>query len=166
MSLLTPDIGLLFWMILSFGIVFAILSKYGFPVIIKAIEQRKEYIDQSLEAARQANDQLAGIQAEGERMLAQARERQNIILKEALAEKERIISEARQKASAETLLQQEEATRRIREEKDKAIREVRSEIADLSVAIAEKVMNEKISRTDEQEKIINGLLDKVSFSKS
>lgn len=166
MSLLTPDIGLLFWMILSFGIVFAILSKYGFPVIIKAIEQRKEYIDQSLEAARQANDQLAGIQAEGEKMLAQARERQNIILKEALAEKERIISEARQKASAETLLQQEEATRRIREEKDKAIREVRSEIADLSVAIAEKVMNEKISRTDEQEKIINGLLDKVSFSKS
>ena len=99
-------------------------------------------------------------------MLAQARERQNTILKEALAEKERIISEARQKASAETLLQQEEATRRIREEKDKAIREVRSEIADLSVAIAEKVMNEKISRTDEQEKIINGLLDKVSFSKS
>ncbi|WP_085536510.1 F0F1 ATP synthase subunit B [Massilibacteroides vaginae] len=166
MSLLTPDIGLLFWMILSFGIVFAILSKYGFPVIIKAIEQRKEYIDQSLEAARQANDQLAGIQAEGEKMLTQARERQNIILKEALAEKERIISEARQKASAETLLQQEEATRRIREEKDKAIREVRSEIADLSVAIAEKVMNEKISRTDEQEKIINGLLDKVSFSKS
>ena len=166
MSLLTPDIGLLFWMILSFGIVFAILSKYGFPVIIKAIEQRKEYIDQSLEAARQANDQLAGIQAEGEKMLAQARERQNIILKEALAEKERIISEARQKASAETLLQQEEATRRIREEKDKAIREVRSEIADLSVAIAEKVMNEKISRTDEQEKIINGLLDNVSFSKS
>ena len=73
---------------------------------------------------------------------------------------------ARQKASAEAHLQLEEATRRIGEEKDKAIREVRTEIADLSVAIAEKVMKEKISRTDEQEKIINGLLDNVSFSKS
>mgnify|MGYP000436744357 CR=1 FL=1 len=64
MSLLTPDSGLLFWMIVSFGIVFAILSKYGFPVIIKAVEQRKAYIDNSLETARQANEQLANIQAE------------------------------------------------------------------------------------------------------
>ena len=93
-------------------------------------------------------------------------EQQNEILKQALAEKEQIISTARQKASAEAHLQLEEATRRIGEEKDKAIREVRTEIADLSVAIAEKVMKEKISRTDEQEKIINGLLDNVSFSKS
>ena len=166
MSLLTPDAGLLFWMILSFGIVFVILCKYGFPVSIKAVEERKEYIDQSLESARQANEQLAGIQAESEKILAQAREQQNEILKQALAEKEQIISAARQKASAEAHLQLEEATRRIGEEKDKAIREVRTEIADLSVAIAEKVMKEKISRTDEQEKIINGLLDNVSFSKS
>ena len=100
-----------------------------------------------------------------EKILAQAREQQNEILKQALAEKEQIISAARQKASAEAHLQLEEATRRIGE-KDKAIREVRTEIADLSVAIAEKVMKEKISRTDEQEKIINGLLDNVSFSKS
>jgi F-type H+-transporting ATPase subunit b len=83
-----------------------------------------------------------------------------------LAEKEQIISDAREKASLEAHKQMEEATRRIAEEKDKAIREIRTEIADLSVAIAEKVMKEKISRTDEQEKIINGLLDEISFSKS
>ena len=71
MSLLTPDSGLLFWMIVSFGIVFVILSKYGFPVIIKAVEQRKAYIDNSLETARQANEQLANIQAEGARILAE-----------------------------------------------------------------------------------------------
>ena len=83
MSLLTPDSGLLFWMIVSFGIVFVILSKYGFPVIIKAVEQRKAYIDNSLETARQANEQLANIQAEGARILAEAKEKQNAILKEA-----------------------------------------------------------------------------------
>ena len=158
MSLLTPDSGLLFWMIVSFGIVFVILSKYGFPVIVKAIEQRKAYIDNSLETARQANERLAHIQAEGEKMLAEAKEKQNAVLKEAFAEKERIIEEAH--------LQIEEATRRIREEKEKAIREVRSEIADLSIAIAEKVMKEKIGRDKEQQQMIDRLLDEVSFSKS
>ena len=146
MSLLTPDSGLLFWMIVSFGIVFVILSKYGFPVIVKAIEQRKAYIDNSLETARQANERLAHIQAEGEKMLAEAKEKQNAV--------------------SEAHLQIEEATRRIREEKEKAIREVRSEIADLSIAIAEKVMKEKIGRDKEQQQMIDRLLDEVSFSKS
>ncbi len=166
MSLLTPDSGLLFWMILSFGIVFVILSKYGFPVIIKAVEQRKAYIDSSLETARQANEQLANIRVEGEKMLAEAKEKQNAILREALVEKEQIIGEARQKAIAEARLQMEEATRHIREEKDRAIREVRAEITDLSIAIAEKVLKEKISRDKEQQIMIDRLLDEVSFSKS
>ena len=108
MSLLTPDSGLLFWMIVSFGIVFVILSKYGFPVIVKAIEQRKAYIDNSLETARQANERLAHIQAEGEKMLAEAKEKQNAVLKEAFAEKERIIEEARKKAVSEAHLQIED----------------------------------------------------------
>ena len=93
MSLLTPDSGLLFWMILSFGIVLVILSKYGFPVIVKAIEERKAYIENSLETARKANEQLANIQKEGERILAEAKEKQNHILKEAMSEKEHIIDE-------------------------------------------------------------------------
>ena len=166
MSLLTPDMGLLFWMIVSFGIVFVILSRYGFPVIIKAIEQRKTYIDDSLEAARQANARLADIQAEGDKILADAKEKQNAILREALVEKERIIDEARRKATVEAQLQLKEAARRIREEKEKAIREIRLEITDLSIAIAEKVMKEKISRDDEQQQIIDRLLDEVSFNKS
>ena len=85
---------------------------------------------------------------------------------QAFAEKEQIIDEAHRKAAAETRLQVEEAARRIREEKEKAIREVRSEIADLSIAIAEKVMKEKISRDKEQQQIIDRLLDEVSFCKS
>lgn len=153
-------------MIVSFGIVFVLLSKYGFPVIVKAIEERKAYIDNSLETARKANEQLANIQAEGEKILAEAKERQNAIMREAFDEKERILEEARQKAASEAHSQIEEATRRIREEKEKAIREVRVEITDLSIAIAEKVMKEKIGRDDRQREIIDRLLDEVSFSKS
>lgn len=166
MSLLTPDSGLLFWMILSFGIVLVILSKYGFPVIIKAVEQRKEYIDNSLEAAQKAHEQLANLQVEGTRLIAEAKEQQQRILKEAFAEKEQIIAEAHRKAVAETHLQVEEATRRIREEKDKAIREVRSEIAGLSIDIAEKIMKEKMVNDDKQQNIINRLLDEVWINKS
>lgn len=163
MSLLTPDSGLLFWMILSFGIVLVVLSKYGFPVIVKAIEDRKAYIEGSLETARKANEQLANIQKEGERILAEAKEKQNAILKQAMAEKESIIEEARQKAEATANLQIQEATRRIHEEKEKAIREVRAEITDLSIAIAEKVMQDKINRDKSQEVIINKLLDEMSI---
>ena len=166
MSLFTPDSGLLFWMVLSFGIVFIILSKYGFTIIVKAIEDRKEYIDNSIEAARQANEQLANIQVEAAKILAEAKEQQSSMLKEAYAEKEQIIEEARQKAKAETLLQIEEATRRIHEEKERAIRDVRSEIADLSISIAEKVIREKINRDNVQQQVIDKLLDEISFCKS
>lgn len=166
MSLLTPDSGLLFWMILSFGIVLVILSKYGFPVIIKAIEERKAFIEKSMENARKANEQLSDIQKEAEKILAEAREQQSTILREAMAEKEHIIDEARQKAADAARLEIEAATRQIKEEKVRAIRDVRSEITDLAIAIAEKVMKDKINQDKSQEAIINKLIDEMSFSKS
>lgn len=166
MSLLTPDSGLLFWMVLSFGIVLIILSKYGFPIIIKAIENRKAFIENSLETARKANEQLANIQLEGEKIIADAKEKQNAILQEALKEKEHIIDVAHQKAAAETHKQLEEATRLIQEEKEKAIRDIRTEIVNLSVDVAEKVLKDKIARDNTQEAIINKMLDEVSFKKS
>ena len=74
MSLLVPDSGLLFWMLLSFGIVFFVLAKYGFPVIVKMVNERKEYIDRSLVVAKEANEQLANLKAEGETIMAKAHE--------------------------------------------------------------------------------------------
>lgn len=69
MGLLTPDPGLLFWMIIVFGVVFFVLAKYGFPVIIKMVEDRKAYIDNSLKAAREANEQLANVKLRVKRYL-------------------------------------------------------------------------------------------------
>ena len=166
MSLLTPDSGLLFWMVLSFGIVLVVLSKYGFPIIIKSIEQRKAYIDNSLETARKANEQLAHIKEEGEKILLEAREQQQAILKEAFAKKEEIINEARLKAQSEALLQIKNATRQIEEEKQKAILEIRSEIVDLSVSVAEKILSEQISRDNKQLEVIDKLIDEVKLYKS
>ena len=78
MSLLTPDSGLLFWMVIVFGIVFVILAKYGFPVITRMVDERKQYIDKSLLAAREANEQLANIKADSEMILAKAHEEQAV----------------------------------------------------------------------------------------
>lgn len=101
MGLLTPDPGLVFWMIITFGVVFVLLAKYGFPVIIKAVEDRKAYIDNSLKAAREANEQLANVKLEGEKILAQAREEQNRILSEAAVTRDRIVKDAQDKAIGE-----------------------------------------------------------------
>ena len=160
MSLLTPDSGLLFWMLLSFGIVLVILSKFGFPVIVKAIEERKAYIDHSIESARQAEAQLAHIQAECAQRLEEAKAQQNVILREAYAEKERILEAARQEATHEGQRLIEEATRRIREEK------AQGELADLSLSIAEKIMRQNLGRGTAQAEAINRLLDEATISKS
>lgn len=101
MSLLTPDSGLLFWMVIVFGIVFVILAKYGFPVITRMVDERKQYIDKSLLAAREANEQLANIKADSEMILAKAHEEQARILNEAVATRERILKEAKTQAQVE-----------------------------------------------------------------
>ena len=95
MSLLLPDSGLLFWMLLSFGVVFVVLAKYGFPVITKMVEGRRTYIDQSLEVAKEANAQLQRLKAESEALVAAANKEQGRILREAMHERDKIIVEAR-----------------------------------------------------------------------
>ena len=80
MDLITPDFGLLFWMTVVFLIVFFILWKWGFPVIVKMVNDRKEFIDESLRKAREANERLANIKTESESILQEAREKQALIL--------------------------------------------------------------------------------------
>lgn len=166
MSLLVPDSGLLFWMLLSFGIVFLILAKYGFPVIVKMVEERKEYIDRSLEVAKEANRQLAEIKAESETIMAKAQEEQTRILNEAVATRDRIIKEAKDQAQAEGVKQLEDVKKQIQAEKDDAIRDIRRQVAVLSVDIAEKVLRKNLDKDSEQMEMIDRLLDEVTASKS
>ena len=164
-SILSPDLGLLFWMLLAFVIVFLVLKKYGFPVIIKMVEDRKNFIDESLRNAREANEKLANIQSESEALLKQAREQQAQILKEAMATRDNIIKEAREKAQPEGLKILDEAKAQISSEKENALRDIRSTVADLSVQIAEKVMRRQLDQDAEQEKFIERMLDEITQSK-
>ena len=162
MDLLIPDSGLLFWMTIVFIVVFLILWKWGFPVIVKMVNDRKEYIDGSLKKAREANEKLANIQKEGELLLQQAREKQSEILKEASATRDAIVEKAQEKARDEGARIVSDARTEIENEKQAAISEIRNQVAELSVQIAEKILREKLKGDKEQNELIDRLLDEVS----
>ena len=166
MSLLLPDAGLLFWMLLSFGVVFFILAKWGFPVIVKMVNERKGFIDHSLEVAEEANRQLANIKAEGEAVLSEAREQQMKILDEATQTRDKIIAEAKEEARKEAQKELDEAKKQIRIEKEAAIAEVRSQIAVMSVDIAEKVIRAQIKDPKDQMALIERMLDEIHAPKA
>ena len=157
MSLLLPDSGLLFWMFVAFGVVFVILAKYGFPIIIKMVEGRKTYIDQSLEVAREANAQLAHLKEEGEA----ANKEQGRILKEAMEERDKIVHEARKQAEIAAQKELDAVKQQIQIEKDEAIRDIRRQVAVLSGDIAEKVLRKNLQDKESQMGMIDRMLDEV-----
>jgi len=166
MSLLLPDSGLLFWMLLSFGIVAFILVKYGFPVIIKMVESRKTYIDESLLVAKQAYEQMAVVKAQGEVIVEDARREQVKIMNDAAQTRDLLIKDAKEKAGLEAVKLIAEARKQILIEKEDAIRDIRRQVAELSVDIAEKVLRGQLEKKDEQMDMINRLLDEINISKS
>lgn len=161
MGLLTPDPGTVFWMIIIFGVVFFILAKYAFPVIIGMVEERKKYIDQSLEAARQANEQLAQVREETDRMLKEARDEQTRILKEASQTRDRVIKEARVRAQLEAQKALEETRLQIVAEKESALNDIRQQVAILSVDVAEKILRKDLKSDHEQLELVNRMIDEM-----
>jgi len=161
MNLLTPDPGLLFWMVISFGVVFFLLAKFGFPVIIGMVNKRKEYIEMSLLSAREANEKLAGIQQEGERLLVEAKSQQQEIIAGAMAEKTKIVQAAQEQASSEASRIAAESAQAIERAKSEALSDVRDEVAALALKVAESVIREKMQDDAEQKKVILKMIDEL-----
>ncbi len=162
MDLLMPSTGLLFWMTVVFLVVLCILGKWGLPAITNMVKKRKAFIDDSLRKAHEANEKLANIQKEGESILQEAREKQAAILKEATDTREAIVMKAQEKAKAESARIVNDAKAEITNEKQQAIREIRAQVAELSVKIAERIVREKLSDDDKQMELIDKLLDEVT----
>lgn len=166
MDLLTPDFGLLFWMVLSFSILAFILGKFGWPVIVSMIEERGNYIEESLKKADEANAALANIKADGERLMAEAKNERLEMLKEASKIKEEMISVAKTQANAEAAKIIENGKESVQLEKDNAIKEIRSQVAELSVTIAEKIIRGELKDEKSQNDMIDKLLDEINIAKS
>ena len=161
MSLVTPDFGLLFWMVVIFGIVFFLLAKFGFPMITDMVDERSAKIAQSLKDADEIEARMAAWKVEQAQMLEDARKQQAVILKEATETKARIVSDAKAQAKAEADKLLAEAKAQIAAEKESALRDVRKEIALLSVQVAEKVLRNELSDESSQSAFIDKLVDEA-----
>ena len=161
MNLLLPDSGLIFWMALIFAVVFFVLAKFGFPVITGMVEKRNARISDALEAARKAEEALAHLNQEHERIISETRDEQARLKKEAAAERDHMISVARDQAKAEAQKIMDEAKACIQEEKEAALRDMRREVAKISLTIAEQVVRKEMSTDKGQKELVDTLVDEI-----
>ncbi|MBR6456485.1 MAG: F0F1 ATP synthase subunit B, partial [Prevotella sp.] len=149
----------------AFLVVFLLLAKFGFPVITNMVEERKNFIDESLRKAHEAQERLANIEKEGESILQEAREKQAQILREAAETRDAIVEQAQEKARTEGARLLDDAKIAIEQEKKAAIADIRSQVATLSVEIAEKVLKQNLKDEQSQMDLIDRMLDEISVEK-
>ena len=155
MQLITPDAGLLFWMVVIFGLLFFLLWKFGFPIITDMVEKRNATIEQSLKDAHQIEAQMAGMLAEHAQMLEDARKEQAQILREAADTRSKLIADAKEQA-------REEAAKILADARtEAALRDVRKEVAVLSVSIAEKILRKELAKDGEQREYIDRMVEET-----
>ena len=156
-----PDTGLLFWMVVIFGLVFFLLAKFGFPIITSMIEKRNSTIEKSLKDAREIEARMGQMVEEHARMLDEARKEQAQILREATDTRNKIIATAKDEAREEAAKILAEARTEIEAEKEAALRDVRKEVAVLSVSIAEKILRKELADDGAQREYIDRMVDET-----
>lgn len=164
MDLLTPSIGLIFWMTISFIVLLIILGKYAWKPILKALENRENSIQKSLDEAKNAREAMAKLTSQNEQILKEARMEREAILKEAHEIKDKIINDAKDAATAESNKIIQSAKETINAERISAINQIKSEVADLSVDIAKKVLQKELSSPEEQKKLIDSLVNQAKLN--
>ena len=165
MSLVTPDFGLLFWMVIIFGLVFFILAKFGFPIITGMVEKRNKTIEKSLQDAREIEEKMVKISEEHRQMIDQARREQQAMLSEAEDTRRKMVEQAKTQAREEAEKIVTAARVEIAAEKESALRDVRKEVALLSVAIAEKILRRELSGEKDLNAYVSTLLDEAETTR-
>ena len=161
MNLITPDTGLLFWMVVIFGLVFFLLWKFGFPIITEMVEKRNAAIEKSLKDAKAVEAQMAAMLEEHAQMLEDARKEQAQILREAADTRSKLIADAKEQAREEAAKILADARTEIAAEKEAALRDVRKEVAVLSVSIAEKILRKELADEGEQLEYMDRMVDET-----
>jgi F-type H+-transporting ATPase subunit b len=164
MELVTPNVGTIFWMVIIFGVVAFVLKKFAWRPILNALYEREESIENALNAAEKARDEMAELKAGNEQLLAEARKEKENILREAMNLKDGIIAEAKEKASFETQKNIENARQQIESEKAKAINEMKRQMTEISFLIAEKVIRKELDGNKQQQEMVNKLIDEIKLN--
>lgn len=164
MDLVTPGLGLIVWTTFIFLILLFLLKKYAWTPINNAVKNREESIRAALSSADKAKDQLLLVQADNEKIIKEARNERDLMLKEAKEIKETIIEEAKVKAELEAKKLIEQARTSIQNEKHSAINEIKDQVAQLSVEIAEKILREQLANDKQQKALIDKLLKEIKLN--
>lgn len=159
MDLITPDVGLLFWTLVSFIVLYIILTKFAWGPILGAVKEREESIKQALDAADNAKKDMENLKADNEKILNEAKIERETMLKEAREIKSKLISDAEEEAKIRAKKMVEAAKTAIQNEKNSAMNELKNTVVDLSVGIAEKLISEELADKDRQLKMIEEILD-------
>jgi F-type H+-transporting ATPase subunit b len=166
MGLFTPETGLIFWMLLVFGALVLLLGKFAWPVITKALADREQHITNSVKAADEAYQKLESVKEERIEILAQAREEQNAILMEVKALREKLLTEAKEHARKEADALIAEARLSIQSEREQALKEIRHQVALLSIQIAGKLVRKNLEGDAAQTELVNRMLDEANTLKN
>ena len=164
MELIMPGIGLIFWMTLVFSLLLILLKKFAWKPIMESLKQREQDISSSLAMAKQTKADMKQLQADNEKLLKLAREERDVILNEAKATQTQIINEAKDKAQTEADRIVEVARVNIENEKRAALTEIKTQVAELSIDIAEKVLQAELSNKAEQSKLVEKQLENLNFN--
>ncbi len=161
MELFTPELGLIFWMFVSFAVLFILLWKFAWPVIISGIDSRADLIDKGVEYAQNAKEQLDHAREEADKYIAEARRQQADMLREADRMKTQIIEEARGAAQKEAQKVMDAAKLSIEQSRKEAEQNFRNEVSAFALDIASKVVRNQLSDEKAQAKLVNTLLDEI-----
>jgi|TARA_B110001450_G_scaffold240180_1_gene248712 F-type H+-transporting ATPase subunit b len=155
MELVTPALGLIFWTTVVFVLLLLLLKKFAWKPILSAVEERNSLINDSLQAAEKARDEMSELNSNNEKIIAQAKLDRDTLLKEAREMKSQIISQAKDQAALEAEKLVNSAKEQISNEKMKALTELKNHVADLSIEMAEKVLSNELSDASKQKELIN-----------
>ena len=164
MELLKPAFGLVFWMVLSFGIVMYLLTKFAWKPILASLKSREESISDALNAAKKAREEMSNLKSDHEKIIREAKAERDNILKEAREIKDKMIAEAKAKASSDAEQITTQARENIKNEKLAAITELKNQVAVLSIQIAEKIIKQELSGQEKQNALVSNLLDDVNLN--
>ena len=164
MGLVTPDYGLLFWMLISFGLVLFVLTKYAWRPILNGIKNREKTIESALHSAEKVKQEMTKLQADNEKILAEARLERDKLIKEARVIKDKLIEESKTQAQQEAQKIITAARNSIENEKKSAIKEIKDKVAELSVLVAEKILKEKLTEKKDQNDYIDKLMGDINLN--
>ncbi|HQW86816.1 MAG TPA: F0F1 ATP synthase subunit B [Flavobacteriales bacterium] len=165
-SLVNPSIGLIFWMTLTFVTVLFLLAKFAWRPILNGLKEREASIADALNEAKRAREEMASLNAKNEELMRQAREERELLLKEARDIRDREIAEAkgRAKTEADALLTRARAD--IQNEKNAALTEMKNQVAELSILVAERILKEKLADSKAQEALVDKVMAEAQLRRS